>query len=97
MKKISIITTVVLLIILTLTSVDAKDKKSQIEQATPGAGVTIYMDISAMGRKRRAAEKMTDLHKQHFAKGWTVVDVDPYIENGDLQGFFITYVGRNED
>lgn len=94
MKKISIITTV-LLLIFSVINIEAKDKNKQIEQAIPGAGVTIYMDISAMGRKRRAADKMTDLHKKHFAKGWTVIDVDPYIENGDLQGFFITYVGRS--
>lgn len=69
-------------------------KKESIDQAQAGSGITIYMDVSALGRTTRAAKRMTELHQAYFAKGWTVVDVDPYIENGDLQGFFITYVGR---
>lgn len=69
----------------------ASDKEKPVK---PGAGLTIYLDISIASRKHRAAKKMTALHKKHYDQGWTVVDVDPYIENGDLQGFFITYVGR---
>lgn len=67
-----------------------------IAQAEPGQGITIYLDVGVRGRTERAAERMTQLHAEYFAKGWTVVDVDPYIENGDLQGFFITYVGRRD-
>lgn len=67
--------------------------RDDVPQATPGAGLTIYMDISAVGKTDRAASRMTDLHKQHFVRGWKVIDVDPYVEDGDLQGFFITYVG----
>ena len=66
--------------------------RDEIQQATPGAGLTIYMDISAVGKTTRAAERMTALHKAHQVKGWKVIDVDPYVEDGDLQGFFITYV-----
>lgn len=62
--------------------------------ARSGAGLTVYHDTSRFGRKTRAAKKMTELHDEHFEKGWSVIDVDPYIENGDLQGFFITYVQR---
>ena len=85
------------LVLLTVTAVSAwaeKTTKIEVERAAPGAGLTIYMDISVMSRKHRAAKRMTALHKEHFAQGWTVVDIDPYIENGDLQGFFITYIGR---
>ena len=66
-----------------------------IAQAEPGQGITIYMDVGIRGRTDRAAARMTQLHIEYFAKGWTVIDVDPYIENGDLEGFFITYVGRD--
>ena len=66
-----------------------------IAQAEPGQGITIYLDVGIRGRTERAAARMTELHTEYFAKGWTVVDVDPYVENGDLQGFFITYVGRD--
>lgn len=71
----------------------AADEKNEI--AHPGAGMTIYMDISVMGRKKRAAKRMTELHAEQFENGWRVIDVEPYIENGDLQGFFVTYVGRD--
>jgi len=37
---------------------------------------------------------MTELHARYYAKGWVVIDVEPYLENSDLEGFFITYVGR---
>lgn len=77
-----------------IVSVRADGKADAVEQAKPGAGLTIYMNLSMLGRKSRAAKRMTELHQKYYSKGWSVVDVDPYLENGDLQGFFITYVGR---
>ena len=71
-------------------SAASKDVKPQ-----PDVGLTIFMDVSLGGRKHRAAEKMTKLHQEHLAKGWKVIDVEPYIENGDLEGFFLTYVARD--
>lgn len=65
------------------------------ERAQPGAGLTVYLDASARTRKHGGAERMTELHEEHFEKGWQVVDMEPYLENNDLQGFFITYVGRD--
>ncbi len=94
MNKLSI-TTIVLLLAFTTVSVGADKTENQEERAKPGAGLTVYMDTSFLGRKHRAAKNMTELHQENFNKGWMVVDVDPYIENGDLQGFFITYVGRD--
>lgn len=85
----------VLLLLSIVESVKADSRSLEPKMARPGAGLTIYMDVSAFGRKNRAAAKMTELHNLHYEKGWKVVDVDPYIENGDLQGFFITYVGRS--
>lgn len=54
--------------------------------------LTIYMDISVVGRKHGAADKMTKLHGEKAAEGYTLVDVEPYTENGDLQGFYVSYV-----
>jgi|GEM_PF-4025118 hypothetical protein len=34
---------------------------------------------------------MTELHARYYAKGWVVIDVEPYLENSDLEGFFVTY------
>ncbi len=94
MRKLLMIATVVLLTC-SAVSVGAKgDDPEKAPEARPGAGRTVYMDISALGRKTRAARRMTESHQAYFAKGWIVIDVEPYVENGDLQGFFITYVGR---
>ncbi|MCZ7652206.1 MAG: hypothetical protein M5U13_13990 [Thermoanaerobaculia bacterium] len=56
------------------------------------AAETVYLDIGGLGRKNRAAEKLTVLHRQRAAAGWTFASLDPYLENGDLQGFWVTYV-----
>ena len=72
-------------------TVEAQDAEAPAES---GAGVTVYLDIGRFGRQERAAERITEIHETYFQKGWTVIDVDPYVEDGDLQGFFITYVRR---
>jgi hypothetical protein len=55
-------------------------------------GKTVFVDISAFGRKDHAANKITELHDKMAKEGFTVVDLSPYTENGDLEGFFVTYV-----
>ena len=87
---------VALFIALAVTGRADKIDASEIVLAEPGAGLTVYMDVGLGSRKGRAAKKMNELHRAHFARGWQVIDIDPYIENGDLQGFFITYVGREQ-
>ena len=71
-----------------LASPSCPDGKTPIGRS----GKTAFVDISILGRKKRAASKMTKLHKKMAKKGWSVVNVAPYVENGDLQGFFVTYV-----
>lgn len=93
MKKSSAAAAILLLTCTSLT-VGADKPPGHEEQVEPGAGMTVYLDISVMGRKKRAAKRMTELHEENFRKGWTVVDVEPYLENGDLQGFYMNYVGR---
>lgn len=60
--------------------------------ATGRQGLTVYMDISVVGRKHGAAEKMTKMHAEKAAQGYTLIGVAPYTENGDLQGFYVSYV-----
>ncbi len=55
-------------------------------------GKTVFVDISVFGRKNKAAKRMTKMHLEYAREGWTVQDVSIYTENGDLQGFFVTYV-----
>ena len=54
--------------------------------------VTIWVEANWGFRKQGAANNLSRAHKA-FADhgGYKVVSVQPYVENGDLQGFFVTY------
>ena len=53
--------------------------------------VTIWVDASWGFRNQGAANSLSQAHQSFAAHGYKVVSVEPYIENGDLQGFFVTY------
>ena len=53
--------------------------------------VTIWVDATWGFRNQGAANDLTDAHRAFAAHGYRVEDVEPYIENGDLEGFFVTY------
>jgi hypothetical protein len=53
--------------------------------------VTIWVDATWGFRKSGAANDLSAAHKAFYAAGYHVIGVQPYIENGDLQGFFVTY------
>ena len=55
-------------------------------------GKTVWVDISGLNRKNGAADKMTKLHGEMAKQGYTLVGVAVYTENGDLEGFFCSYV-----
>ncbi|NND44480.1 MAG: hypothetical protein HKN58_04090 [Xanthomonadales bacterium] len=54
--------------------------------------MTVFHDVSRIGRKDRAAANMTRRHADMAEEGWRFADSEPYIENSDLEGLFITYV-----
>lgn len=54
--------------------------------------MTVFHDVSRLGRKDRAAANMTRRHEEMAMEGWRFADSEVYIENGDLEGIFITYV-----
>jgi len=56
--------------------------------------VSTWVDADWGFRKRGAANELNRAHQAYAAHGFEVLDVDPYIENGDLQGFFVTYRKR---
>lgn len=64
-------------------------------QATPGVSCeeskTIFRDASRFSRKNNAAENMSKKHDEYTKQGWKFVDMETYIENSDLEGFFLTY------
>ena len=53
--------------------------------------VTMWVDATWGFRHQGAANDLTRAHQAFAAQGYKVVSVEPYIENGDLQGFFVTY------
>ena len=64
-------------------------------QATPTAtcqeAKTIWRDSSRFSRRKFGAENMTEKHDEYPRAGWKFADMETYIENGDLEGFFLTY------
>ncbi|ROU06781.1 hypothetical protein [Lysobacter enzymogenes] len=53
--------------------------------------VTLWVDASWGFRNQGAANALSRAHQAFVSRGYDVVSVEPYIENGDLQGFFVTY------
>ena len=88
-----------LLALLLATSLDAhaalfgKSPEKSAEEASRAnmAAVTIWVDASWGFRHQGAANALSGAHQAFTSRGYKVVDVAPYIENGDLQGFFVTY------
>ncbi len=74
-------------------------KMSQIPQAPVGPpgrkAYTIYMGRG--GEKIKAAQRMNALHELMAARGYTLQDTEPYIENADLEGWWITYVAEGRE
>ncbi len=60
--------------------------------ASGPAAQTVWIDVGPGSRKQRAARKLSESHQRQARQGWTFVDFEPYLENGDLEGFWVTYV-----
>ncbi len=64
-------------------------------QAAPATGCqeskTIFRDASRFSRKKNAGKNMTKKHDEYTQNGWKFMDMETYIENSDLEGFFLTY------
>ena len=52
---------------------------------------TIWVDATWGFRNQGAANALSKAHQAFATRGYKVVSVEPYIENGDLQGYFVTY------
>ena len=55
------------------------------------SAVTIWVDATWGFRNQGAANSLSRAHQAFATRGYKVQSVEPYIENGDLQGFFVTY------
>lgn len=96
----TMVATLALLICFAAPSADARifgksPEKSAEEAATQQLqAVTIWVDASWGFRNKGAANDLSVAHRAFYQRGYRVVSVEPYIENGDLQGFFVTYEKR---
>ncbi|MCF6301272.1 MAG: hypothetical protein L3J52_09180 [Proteobacteria bacterium] len=82
----------ILLLILVTSTCLAKKNEAAKAKAKNLAAVTLFVDINKFNRKDGAASKMTKLHQQFAEHGYTLIKVNVYTENGDLEGFFVSYV-----
>ena len=58
------------------------------------AGHTVYVDVTFGMRKTVAARELNQAHRAFSDQGFEPVAVTAHEENGDLQGFFVTYRRR---
>lgn len=70
------------------------DKRAAEVASSGQRTVSIYVDVDWGARKAGSASELNQSHRAFNANGYEVVDVVGYTENGDLQGFFVTYVRR---
>jgi hypothetical protein len=74
-------------------SMFAKKPETVAEEAQAASlpAVTVWVEATWGMRNQGAANNLTKAHSAFAKYGYKVVSVEPYIENGDLQGFFVTY------
>lgn len=53
--------------------------------------VTVFVGAHFGMREDGAAKALTRSHSDFAARGYRFASLAPYDENGDLQGFFVTY------
>jgi len=86
------------MLLLALTGNTAFAQKDDADAATPGPEIcarmqasTIFIPDKAGNRKKGSAGKLTEAHRNAEKQGWDFDEMSIYIEDGDLQGFFVTY------
>lgn len=74
----------------------ARNYEAQAQKAAKVTlpAITIFVDADWGGREDGAARELTRAHVAFAAQGYDVISVAPYTENGDLEGFFVTYRRR---
>ena len=71
----------------------AKDHAKQAERAREQGlhAVTVFVDANWGNRTNGAAKGLTEVHQAWGKHGYQLVSLEPYSENGDLVGFFVSY------
>lgn len=73
-------------------------QKDDPDAATPGPekcpklqASTVFIPDKTGSKQKGSAEKLRASHKNAESQGWNFDEMSIYIEDGDLQGFFVTY------
>lgn len=73
-------------------------QEDDADAATPGPtkcaklqASTVFIPDKAGNRKKGSASVLTESHRNAENQGWNFDEMSIYIEDGDLQGFFVTY------
>ena len=95
MRSIALATALAFALVVAPASAALFEKKPEVsaEEAARQnlSAVTIWVDASWGFRNQGAANSLTRAHSAFAARGYRVQDVQPYVENNDLVGFFVTY------
>jgi hypothetical protein len=85
--------TLTLLLAVAATPALARDYAKQAERAVAEKldAITIFVGVTLGLRQDGAARELTAAHAAFARRGFEVVDIETYTENGDLEGFFVTY------
>ncbi len=79
-----------LMLLIVMNPVSAKTDAQEAAEKSLSA-VTVFMDINKLTRKNLAAKKMTKIHQEFAVYGYELIAINVYTENGDLEGFFLSY------
>jgi hypothetical protein len=79
------------------TTVQAKEKEEaeKPKQCSEIIAHTIFVADKSGSRQKGSAEALSATHDNAESQGWNFADLEVYIEDGDLQGFFVTYTKTN--
>jgi hypothetical protein len=77
-----------------LCAVAGPGRAAEPVDVTPGQvrATTVYVDAQAGMRTNGSAKRLNAKHAEMEAQGWRFASLEAYNENGDLVGFFVTYV-----
>lgn len=90
--------TLIGLILGTVVSFSAIAQEDDDDAATEGPercaklqASTVFVADKTGARQDGSAKRLTESHRNAEKQGWDFDEMQVYIENGDLQGFFVTY------
>jgi len=69
----------------------SQDKDAAKAREAGLATVTVFVDATWGNRTHGAARALTEVHQSWGRHGYSLVSLEPYAENGDLVGFFVSY------